>query len=87
LLTISKPDLESTPDAEVFFQQYLALPIVLVLYLGWKVYSRDWRMWIPAHEIDLVTGARMHVPGDDDGNPVLERTWKNLPKRVANALF
>jgi amino acid transporter len=65
---------------------YLAAPIVLGLYVGWKVYTRDWRMWIPVHEIDLMTNARMHVPGDDDEKPV-ERTWKNLPMRVVRGLF
>jgi amino acid transporter len=81
-----QPDTESSPDAEVFFMGYLAAPIILALYIGWKVKTRDWRMWIPAHEIDLTTNVRMHIPGEDDHKTV-ERTWKNLPKRIVTALF
>ncbi|KAK4043944.1 amino-acid permease [Parachaetomium inaequale] len=80
------PDTKSAPDAEVFFMGYLAAPIILGLYVGWKVWTRDWRMWIPAHEIDLMTNVRMHIPGDDDEKPV-ERTWMNLPKRIVQGLF
>src|ERR1700744_514231 len=34
--------LHSKPDAKVFFENFLAAPIVIALYLGWKIYSRDW---------------------------------------------
>jgi amino acid transporter len=64
---------------------YLAAPIILALYLGWKVYTRDWRLWIPAHEIDLTTNLRVHIPGEDE-EPI-ERTWGNLPKRIFRSLF
>jgi amino acid transporter len=70
----------------VFFMSYLAAPIVLALYVGWKIYTNDWRMWIPAHEIDLTTGVRMNIPGDEEDKQE-ERTWTNLPKRIFNALF
>ncbi len=65
---------------------YLAAPIVIALYLGWKVWTRDWRLWIPAHEIDLKTNLRMHIPDADD-EKIEERTWANLPKRVFHTLF
>lgn len=80
------PDTETPPNAETFFMNYLAAPIILALYAGWKIWTRDWRMWIPAHEIDLTTGVRMQIPGDDDEKPV-ERTWGNLPKRIFHGLF
>ena len=67
-----------------FFQQYLAAPIVIALYLGWKLYSREWRMLVPLHEIDLKSGARLHVP---DGKPQKLRTWGNLPMRIVRGLF
>jgi len=61
------------PDAEVFFEDCLALPLILFLYLLWKVWS-----WfkVPAHrpmfirtrDIDLYTGMRegqlTHISGD-----------------------
>ncbi|CCK70699.1 amino acid permease KNAG_0F00270 [Huiozyma naganishii CBS 8797] len=42
-------------DARNFFQNYLAMPILLVLYFGYKIRKRDWKFWIPAHRIDLVS--------------------------------
>lgn len=65
---------------------YLAAPIILALYVGWKVWTRDWRLWIPAHEIDLTTNVRLRVPGDDDGKPV-DRKGVNLAKRIFHGLF
>lgn len=66
---------------------YLAAPIVIALYLGWKVWTRDWRMWIPVHEIDLKSNLRMHIPDGDEEEKMEERTWANLPKRVFHSLF
>ncbi|KAK4106457.1 amino-acid permease inda1 [Parathielavia hyrcaniae] len=79
------PSPNAVPNAEDFFMSYLAAPIILALYLGWKTYTRDWRLWIPAEEVDLLSGLRMHIPGDDE-KPV-ERTWKNLPMRIVKGLF
>lgn len=50
-------------NASNFFQLYLAGPLLIFLYLGWKVYS--WFVW-PAHrplfirtrDIDIYTGMR-----------------------------
>jgi yeast amino acid transporter len=47
-----------SPDAEVFFENYLAAPIVLALYLFWKVWSRDWKMFVRAKDMDVTTGIR-----------------------------
>ncbi|KAI0024939.1 amino acid permease [Xylariomycetidae sp. FL0641] len=52
------PSPGAVPSVKVFFQKYLAAFIVAIAYLFWKVYTRDWRMWIPLREIDLVSGAR-----------------------------
>lgn len=40
-------------NAETFFQNYLAFPILLGAYFGYKVYHKDWRLCIPASEVDL----------------------------------
>lgn len=40
-------------DCQAFFENYLAAPLFLVAYLGYKVYNRDWRLYIPASEIQL----------------------------------
>ncbi|KIX02624.1 uncharacterized protein Z518_08566 [Rhinocladiella mackenziei CBS 650.93] len=48
----------SSPDAETFFEQYLAAPIVIALYLGWKAYTRDWKLFIRSSEMDVTMGIR-----------------------------
>jgi amino acid transporter len=78
------PSPDATPDAEVFFQSYLALPIVVFLYLLWKGISRDWTLYVPLHQVDLKTGVRLMEISDEPGPP---RTWKNLPMRVVRSLF
>lgn len=50
--------LHSKPDAEVFFENFLAAPIVIALYLGWKIYSRDWKMFVRTSEMNVTTGIR-----------------------------
>lgn len=50
--------LHGEPDPGTFFENYLAAPIVLALYLGWKVYSRNWKMFVRASEMDVTTGIR-----------------------------
>ncbi|KAK0711250.1 amino acid permease [Lasiosphaeris hirsuta] len=79
------PSPDATPSAEAFFQSYLAAPVVIALYLGWKVYSRDWRLYIPVEEMDLKSGARLHVPDPDE--VIVGKTWGNLPMRIVRGLF
>lgn len=50
-------------DAENFFQQYLAGPFLIALYLIWKTYSwfkvpEHRRMYIPIKDIDVYSGMR-----------------------------
>jgi yeast amino acid transporter len=61
-----------SPNAEVFFQNYLAAPIIIALYIFWKLWSRDWRMFVRVQDMDVTTGVRrgslemaqeMKVPG------------------------
>lgn len=42
-------------DVEVFFQNYLAFPIILILYFGYKAYHHQWSILIPAKDIDLTS--------------------------------
>lgn len=44
------------PNASAFFQSYLGVPVVLVSWFGYKIYTKVWRIIIPASEIDLDTG-------------------------------
>lgn len=80
------PSSDATPDASVFFQSYLALPIVIALYIFWKVYSREWRMYIPVEDIDVDAGLREYVPEERDELKV-DRSWSSLPMRIVRGLF
>ncbi|KAH3899578.1 related to General amino acid permease AGP1 [Saccharomycodes ludwigii] len=40
-------------DANNFFQNYLAMPILIAFYLGYKIWKKDWRLFIRAKDIDL----------------------------------
>ncbi|KAG7193129.1 glyceraldehyde-3-phosphate dehydrogenase 1 [Scheffersomyces spartinae] len=46
------------PDAENFFMNYLSLPVVLAFYLGHKIWTRNWKLFIRAKNIDIDTGRR-----------------------------
>lgn len=47
-----------TPNATDFFQAYLSMPVVLVFYLGHKLWTRNWKLYIRAKDIDIDTGRR-----------------------------
>ena len=42
-----------------FFQAYLAVPIVIVFYIGHKVWTRSWSFYIRAKDMDVTTGRSM----------------------------
>ncbi len=46
------------PDAQTFFQAYLTIPITLVCYFGHKIYTKNWKIFIPLDQIDLDEGRR-----------------------------
>jgi amino acid transporter len=53
----------AAPDAEVFFEAYLALPLLILLYVIWKAYS--WgkfpthrALYVKIKDIDVMTGLR-----------------------------
>ncbi|KAK1999844.1 amino acid permease [Colletotrichum falcatum] len=78
------PSPNAQPDPAAFFQAYLAAPIVVFLYVLWKVISRDWTLYVPLRDIDLKTGVVLADPSDE---PEPTKTWTNLPRRIAGALF
>lgn len=77
--------LGSPPSAYNFFQNFLAGPIAIALYIGWKLYSRHWRMWVPSSEMDISSGRRSIELDPNDMPPA--KTWRNAPMRVFRALF
>ncbi|CCD25757.1 amino acid permease NDAI_0F04390 [Naumovozyma dairenensis CBS 421] len=46
---------EGKLDAKNFFENYLAMPILLALYFGYKIYTKNWTIFIRAKDIDLVS--------------------------------
>ena len=62
---------------------FLAAPIILVLYLGYKVYTKTWSMYVKAHEMDLQTGIVLL----DEEEPEEIKTWGSLPLRFLKGLF
>ncbi|KAJ6045290.1 uncharacterized protein N7446_012154 [Penicillium canescens] len=76
----------SSPNAGYFFEQYLAAPLVLALYLFWKVFTKQWRMWVPLQEIDLQAGLRTELLSGDEDIETLW-TWKNFPMKLVRLLF
>lgn len=73
-------------NATVFFQDYLAGPFLLILYIGWKAWS--WFMhpeqrplYVKIKDIDIYTGMRegqvdmisgAHVTGDERRASIME---------------
>lgn len=45
-----------SPNAQAFFQAYLAVPIIMAFYIFWKIYKKT--RWVRTMEIDLVSGRR-----------------------------
>lgn len=62
---------------------FLAGPVILFLYLGWKIHSRDWKLYVRASDMDLQTGIVLL----EEEEPEEEKTWANLPKRILRAVI
>jgi len=74
-----------TTAAQNFFSYYLNGPIIIALYLFWKVHTGDWRLYIKSGEMDITSGRRSIELDPNDMPPA--KTWKNAPTRVVRALF
>ncbi|KAF4544450.1 Amino acid/polyamine transporter I [Lasiodiplodia theobromae] len=91
------------PEAGRFFQSYLAAPLILGLYVFWKVYSacsgderinhRGWKLFMRSHEMDLTSGMRegvLEVPegeADEVDDRTLGQKIARLPVTVWKALI
>ena len=72
-------------NANSFFQEYLAAPLVIFLYFIWKVITRfRGPLFIRARDMDVDTGRREL---DYDPADVPVKTLKNLPMRIIGGLF
>ncbi|ODQ83130.1 hypothetical protein BABINDRAFT_31195 [Babjeviella inositovora NRRL Y-12698] len=50
--------LHDNPDPAVFFKNYLAFPIVIAMYVGHKIYLKNWIMYVKLPQIDIDSGRR-----------------------------
>ncbi|ODQ76895.1 hypothetical protein BABINDRAFT_124132 [Babjeviella inositovora NRRL Y-12698] len=50
--------LGSKPLPATFFKGYIALPIVLALYVGHKIYKKNWILYVKLEDIDIDSGRR-----------------------------
>lgn len=48
--------LGGSPNAYDFFLSYLGLPVILVSWLGYKLWKKDWTLFIRAKNLDIDTG-------------------------------
>ncbi|OAQ66497.1 amino acid permease [Pochonia chlamydosporia 170] len=68
-------------DAVSFVSFYIELPVMLIMYVGWKLVKKT--KWVKLDEMDLVTD----VHTADDGEPEKTKGWQSKTKRVLNWLF
>jgi amino acid transporter len=47
-----------SPDAMAFFESYLAAPVVILFFVGYKVYYKQWKFGVSLAEIDIDEGRR-----------------------------
>lgn len=79
-----------SPNAEAFFEAYLAAPLVLFFYLLWKIiswfkYPAHRPMWVAIKDIDIYTGMR-----EDQRNMSVQDIQDEKPsvwKQIGTALF
>ncbi|KAI4167706.1 MAG: hypothetical protein LQ343_006986 [Gyalolechia ehrenbergii] len=75
----------ASPDAEVFFQSYLAAVVVITLYLGWKIKTRGrGGLFVRAAQMDLDTGIRQFdLEPIENGHR--NKSLANMPKRMLHS--
>lgn len=75
------------PDVTNFFESYLAGPVIFTLFVGWKVWTRDWKMWVSASDMDVTTDAREFDPADDEEEKPAAGGFMGKVKSVTSAFF
>ncbi|KAF2752861.1 AAT family amino acid transporter [Pseudovirgaria hyperparasitica] len=90
------------PDAEAFFGAYLAAPITLALFVGWKAYTvftnnlyhrqQTWRPYVLLSEMNLHEGMRDIALDTDDhvvekGHRTIGQKILGAPKSLLRAFF
>lgn len=50
--------IDSSPNVENFFQAYLAAPLVIIFFLGYKITYRQWYIGVKVSEMNIDEGRR-----------------------------
>jgi amino acid transporter len=72
------------PDAANFFESYLAGPVIFTLYAGWKLWTREWSLFVRTEEMDVVTDMRLF---EDEEEEVKATGFMGKVKSVTSAFF
>lgn len=72
-----------SPNAEAFFESYIAAPIALALFAFWKVYAKDWQFGVKIADMDLDTGRRDYA----DLPPPEPTRNMSVGRRMSKAIF
>jgi amino acid transporter len=75
----------SYATAKSFFASFLAAPIILGLWAFWKLYTRDWTLFIRVENMDITSNLRALDLSEME--PPTPKTLKNLPMRIVHGLF
>jgi amino acid transporter len=75
------------PNAEAFFESYIAAPIVMFLFVAYMLYKRDFSGFVKARDMDLDTGIR----GFEELSPVVSgeggEKKMSVGRRISRAIF
>ncbi|GEQ66656.1 hypothetical protein JCM33374_g319 [Metschnikowia sp. JCM 33374] len=47
-----------SPNAYYFFESFLSVFVILTFWIGHKIWKRNWKLFIPAEDLDIDTGRR-----------------------------
>lgn len=72
-------DGDGRPDVVNFFQNYMAVPFALCLYVGHKIYTRSWQLIIPADKIDVDTSRDIYGVENRTGHILMAHCDVNNP--------
>ncbi|CDR37487.1 CYFA0S01e11122g1_1 [Cyberlindnera fabianii] len=80
----------SGPSATEFFKNDAGLIVVFFIYIVHKLFTKNWKLLVPASEIDLVSDRRVFSPEEhaaDAARDAEERAQRNWLQATINFLF
>lgn len=78
--------LGGNPNAYDFFLSYLGFPVIIISWLGYKIWKREWRLFIRAQDLDIDTG-RINIDVDILQQEIAEERAKLAEKPLFVRLY